>query len=396
MRRALLWILAASLAVAVGYVVFVRSIGPRVTTTAVARREIVQKVVVSGRVLPLAKINLGTLTPGVVAAVDVVEGQSVKGGDTLLRLDDAETRAALASAKAQLAAASARLEQQQKIAGPVAIEAHRQADANLLAAQVAYERKRALLQTGAATQAEVDEAKRAFDVAKSASDATHVQAAGATGADHRLALATWSQAMAAVASAQVRLEQTKLVAPADAVLLARNVEPGDVVQPGRVLLLLARKGETLLSVSPDEKTLGALRLGLPAKASADAFADKPFDAVITFLAPAVDPARGTIEVRLRVDSPPAFLRPEMTVSVDIETGRRGDALIVPNEALHDVGTTPWVIALVDQRTVRRDVKLGLRGLGVTEITDGLAEGQSIVLPGSAEVPLGRRVRAASR
>lgn len=392
MRHAIVWVLVVSIAPALGYAGYVRAIGPKVPTTTPARREIVQKVVVSGRVMPLAKISLGTLGAGVVSVVDVTEGQSVKAGDALLRLDAAEPRASLAAAKAQLAAASARLEQQQKIAGPVALETHRQADANLLAAQIAYERKLALLQTGAVTQSEVDEAKRAYDVAKSTADATHMQAAGAAGVDQRLALANWSSALAAVATAEVRLEQTKVFAPADAIVLARNAEPGDVVQPGRVLLLLARKGETLLSVSPDEKTLGALRLGQRAQASADAFPDAPFAAEIAFIAPAVDPARGTIEVRLRVPAPPAFLRPEMTISVDIEIGRRANALVVPNAVLHDVGTNPWVTVVSDHRTVRRDVKLGLRGLAVTELLSGLDDGEVLVLPSS--VALGRRVRPA--
>lgn len=391
MRRALLLALTAILAV-IGWLVYVKAIGPRVATATAARREIVQRVVVSGRVMPLSKINLAVLSPGTVASVHVIEGQSVKAGEPLLRLDDAEARASLAAAKAQLDAASARLESQQKIAGPVALEVHRQADANLLAAQVAYERKLALLKTGAATQQEVDDAKRAFDVAKSSADATHLQVKGALGAEQRLAFASFSQATAAVATAQVRFEQTKLAAPADALVLARNVEPGDVVQPGRVLLLLAKKGETLLSISPDEKTLGSLRLGLVADVAADAFPDKPFKAEIVFIAPAIDPARGTVEVRLRVPTPPEFLRAEMTVSVDIETGRRPAALVVPNEALHDVATSPWVVALSAEHTVRRDVKLGLRGVGMTEILQGVGEGDLLVLPGTAPVALGRKVR----
>jgi HlyD family secretion protein len=394
MRRTLLGALASVTVLAAGYGVYVRAVGPSVTTVAVARRGLVQKVVVSGRVMPLATVNLGALTAGVVASVEVVEGQTVTAGETLLRLDPAEPRASLAAARAQLAAASARLEQQQQIVGPVALEADRQADANLLAARIAYARALKLLASGSSTEAEVDEAKRAYDVASSTATATRAQAVGAAGPDRRLALANWSHAKASVASAEVRLEQTKLSAPADSTVLKRAVEPGDVVQPGRVLLLLARKGETWLSIGPDEKSLAGLRLGLAATAAADAFPDSPFRAEVAFIAPAVDPARGTIEVRLRVPSPPAFLRPEMTVSVDIEIGRRAAALVVPNAVLHDVGTSPWVTVVVDHRTARRDVTLGLRGLGVTEIAAGLAEGE-LVVAGTSPVAWGRRVRTGS-
>ncbi len=94
-----------------------------------------------------------------------------------------------------------------------------------------------------------------------------------------------------------------------------------MVQPGRTLLVVARDGPTQLSVLPDEKNLAFLRLGQPATASVDAFPDRVFPARVAYIAPAVDLSRGTVEVKLDVPDPPPFLRPDMTVSVNVEVGR---------------------------------------------------------------------------
>jgi HlyD family secretion protein len=100
-----------------------------------------------------------------------------------------------------------------------------------------------------------------------------------------------------------------------------------------------------------------------------------------------------VEVKLRVPQPPAYLRQDMTVSADIEVGRSAGALTVPARAVHDAaGGAPWVLRLNGGHAERRAVTLGLRGNGVAEILSGLADGDTVVLAGNAEVAAGDRVR----
>ncbi|RTL37390.1 MAG: efflux RND transporter periplasmic adaptor subunit, partial [Rhodocyclaceae bacterium] len=86
---------------------------------------------------------------------------------------------------------------------------------------------------------------------------------------------------------------------------------------------------------------------------ADAYPARPFDATLYYLAPAVDPQRGTVEIRFRVPAPPDFLRPDMTVSVETITGRRDATLVLPSEAVRDLdGGKPWVLIARDGVAVR--------------------------------------------
>ena len=113
----------------------------------------------------------------------------------------------------------------------------------------------------------------------------------------------------------------------------RDVEPGDLVQPGRTLLTIARSGSSEILLPLDEKSLAPIEHGQSARIIADAYPDRVLTAKVSFIAPSVDTARGTIDVHLDLQEPAAFLRQGMTVSVNIETGRREQALVLPNDAL---------------------------------------------------------------
>ena len=88
----------------------------------------------------------------------------------------------------------------------------------------------------------------------------------------------------------------------------------------------------------------ALKRCQKARASADAFPQDAFDAVVSYIAPAVDPQRGSVEVRLRVPAAPKILKPDMTVSVDLTVAAKPKALTLPTDAVRGVTSeTPWVL-----------------------------------------------------
>ena len=203
------------------------------------------------------------------------------------------------------------------------------------------------------------------------------------------------QARASLLAARSRLAYTTITSPSDGVLIDRDVERGDVVQPGKALMVLSPAGETQLVLQIDERNLGRLALGQKALASADAFPAQRFAAELAYINPGIDAQRGTVEVKLRVPQPPAYLRQDMTVSVDIEIERRPGALALRAEAVRDAsGTQPWVLVVQQGRALRRPVKLGLRGEGWVEVLAGMKEGDWIVPAPDAGVKPGQRVRAA--
>jgi HlyD family secretion protein len=177
-------------------------------------------------------------------------------------------------------------------------------------------------------------------------------------------------------------------------VLLRDVEPGDVVQPSRTLLVFAADADVQLVFHADERNLASIRLGQTALAAADAYPQEVFEATVDYVAPSVDPQRGSIEVRLAVAKPPAFLKPEMTVSIDLEVARKQHALVVDSEVVRDAATArPYVLAVEDGRVARRDVRLGIRGDGASEIVSGVTDGAELIIPDGRRLAPGARVRA---
>jgi HlyD family secretion protein len=345
------------------------------------RTGIAQHFVASGRVRVATRVALTAETGGRVLEVTVNEGDRIRAGDRLLRLDDREARAAVAEARAALNQAAARVDQVQQVSAVVAGQAAREAAVALERAETELARVRTLAAAGAVAAATLEDAQRAVDVARAQRDAAEARdaATGREGADLSLAEAAVEQARAAVASAEARLARTRVTAPHDGQVLARAVERGDTIQTGAVLFELAADGVTELVIEPDERHLAWIRIGQEARASADAFPRDTFGARVSYIAPAVDPARGSVEVRLRVPDPPAYLRPDMTVSVDLEVASKADVIAVPSEAVREGDAEAFVFVVGDGRARRRPVSLGIRGEGHTEITRGLEEGTAVVL-----------------
>ncbi len=381
---------------AIPIVLLVRARGPQVPTTIARRGDLEQHVVASGRVMPPARVTIAANVAGLVLVVAQVEGQHVKRGDLLVQIDDAEARAQVAQSKAAVEQARAKVDQLRRVGAIVANQSLNQAQANLDKAQADLARAKTLVASGSFAHVELEEAQRALDVARAQRNAAEAQQLGAApmGADSRVALSALLQAQAQLAGAEVRLSQTSIVAAQDGVLLTRSVEVGDTVQPGRALMTMAADGDVELVFQPDERNLATIALGQSAKASADAFPQDVFDAAVSYIAPSIDPARGTVEVRLRVTKPPAFLKPDMTVSIDLTVATKTDVLVVRSNAVRGLATpSPWVLVAVDGRAARRDVKLGIQGDGSLEIASGLAQGDEAILPDGNEVHPGQRVRA---
>jgi HlyD family secretion protein len=147
----------------------------------------------------------------------------------------------------------------------------------------------------------------------------------------------------------------------------------------------------------DERFLDQLRTGQPASVVADAYTDQRFAARVISIAPSVDAQRGSVEVKLALTGDaPDYLREDMTLSVEVETGRRESALVLPLAALRTAADAEQAeVMVVDAGRARlRVVRLGLRTLAAVEVVDGLTSGEQVLL-GTA-VQVGQRVRPQAR
>ena len=408
-RRSIFFLAALAVLIAVG-VAWWSNRAPAVAGASVTKGPLVRTLQFSGRVATVSRVDVGSTVTGRVVQVDVAEGAQVKKGDVLVRLESDELRAARDQAQANEQQAAARLAGLRSTGRSSAQAAVAQADSVLLAARADLQRTQELVAKGFLSEAKLDEARRGADVALAQQMNARAQSAANAdrGTDVAQAQAQLALANAATAAARARLTQTVVLAPADARVLTRVVEPGQIVQPGRALFSLALTGPVQLVAQVDERYLEQLQVGQTASVLADAFPQARFAARVQHISPLVDAQRGAVEVKFALpQAPPAFLREDMTLSLEVETARRDSALVVPVAALRgDLSNTaalrgdlPSTAALHGDsvliarngRVEERKVRLGLRTLEAVEVLEGLAVGD-IVLTGPAPKP-GSRVQA---
>ena len=325
-----------------------------------------------GRLEASVTATVAAELPGRVDAVLVRAGDSVAAGDALLRLDADVAREQYRAATALAASAeegvrSARAEQ----AGAEVHRAERQAD---------YERI-APLAGGAVSAAEVAAARAALDRAS-----TDLERAAA-----RLAQAE-SQAAAAAADRQVArraLDELVLRAPVTGVVVARDVEPGDIVGAGAPLIRLADPATLEVVAYVDETVMEGIRIGLPAEVSFLSTTGRTSTGTVRSIGREVDPDTREVELWIALAQPPArwAIGQRVDVRVETEPGTTGTA--VPTEMISWAGAEAGVYVVDAGRARWVPVELGRTGYDRVEVAGGVSPGDTILAP--AGVRAGARV-----
>jgi HlyD family secretion protein len=369
-------------------------LGPQVQTEAVQRHDLLQTVVASGRVETPHRVNIGAQITGTVARVPVTEGQVVKAGDVLVELVGTELQSARRQAQQAVLQAQNRLRQMNELQGPVVQQTLRQAQASLDTAWASWQRNQALFEQGFIGQAALDESRKALALADAQAQAAQQQVTStrAGGAEHSLALGAVLEAQANAEIVNAKARYAVIQAPASGQLIGRNVEVGDVVQAGKVLMTLSPEGAMQLVVQIDEKNLRLMALGQQALASADAYPQQPFKAQVAYINPGINAQTGAVEIKLDVLEPQQNLKQDMTVSVDLVVARKPQVLALQVGRVNEIsGASPWVWLVQAGHVVRRPVRLGLRGGAWVEVLEGLSEGDAVITSPTA-LREGQRVR----
>jgi HlyD family secretion protein len=388
------WVMLAVVLVAGAVAYVVTRPKPVAVDIMIAKREDVQtSVVASGRVLAPARVDIGSTITGRVQRVAVREGARVAEGQLLVQLEQTELAAAVSQARAARERARARVASVASLALPTARESQSQAESNVTLAAREFKRSQDLLAKGFISQSRVDEAERQLQVARSqlASATSQVSAQSSQGAEAQQARQQLAEAEAALDLAQAKLAQTEIRAPAAGVVLERLTEPGDIAQSTRRMMTMALDGPARLIVQVDEKNLPLLQAGRTALAAADAFPTERFEAQIAYISPGVDAARGTVELRLEIPKAPAFLKSDMTVSVEVAGPLLKQIVLVPSDIVHQLQSdAPYVVLDRGGLATKAPVRIGVQMQGKAQLVSGVEAGARLVL--TRDVEPGVRLR----
>lgn len=192
----------------------------------------------------------------------------------------------------------------------------------------------------------------------------------------------WQAAQASLRRAEALRNYSQLVAPADGVVLRRDGERGQFIPAGQTVYTLACCAPLRVAAEVDEEDIARVKVGMPVVMRSDALPERLFDGTVSEITPKGDPVARSYRVRVRFQEAAAMdvlgsagVRSGMTMDANLVIARREHALLVPTRALQ--GNKVW--AVQQGHAVVRTVKLGAKGTERTEVLEGLAEGDRVVI-----------------
>jgi HlyD family secretion protein len=288
------------------------SAAPSYSTQAVARGNLTLSVTANGTLQPTRSINIGSELSGTVTKVNVDVNDRIKKGQVLVELDTGKLSDQILRSRAALAAANAKLAQ---TAATV-----KEAQSGL----ARFEEVARLSGGKVPSQAELDTARAAVDRAA---------------ADQASARAGVADAQAALSTDSINLGKASIRAPADGVVLTRNVDPGNAVAASLQAVTLFTVAEDLtqlrLQVAVDEADVGSVSTGQAASFTVSAHPGRKYPAKVTRVAFGSTVTENVViyPTQLEVDNGDLSLRPGMTATATITATQRENVLLVPNSAL---------------------------------------------------------------
>jgi RND family efflux transporter MFP subunit len=322
----------------------------------------------SGYVITRARyITVGTKILGQIVAEPIEEGKHVRKGDLLARIDDRDYRAQLEQAVAD----------------------HDLALANVKLDEAQLARARALVKEGYQSQNDLDVAINAAEVAR----------------------ATVVKAKAAIDYARFYLDQCRIVAPIDGVVLQKYREVGSTINYGgdiqagggaTDIAQLADTDDMRVEVDINESDIAKVVMGMPAKIVPDAYQDQSFDAKVVKIYPEADRQKGTVKIEVRFDHPDMrIIKPEMSAKVSFlaaaaaASEQQQPLVLVPKKAIVGSPSAPEVWVVHDTTISRVPLLLGREFQGGLEVKQGLSGGETVVVAPPDNLKDGQEVVAHS-
>jgi HlyD family secretion protein len=382
------WILAAAAAGAI-LIAAVASRGPSgapVQTARVERRDLVVALLCDGVLEPAPGGERTATEAGAVAAILVRDGQRVRRGQALVRLESPELAQAARAARASALEVS-----EERARAEAEVE---QAKREALHGQQTAEADRRLLARSAISRTTVEADELAASEAAGRWKAAQARLASLAGEGaSRLSIST-----ASAQDLDRRVEALTIRAPADGVVYGLPRKPGERVTAGQVVASVADPAHLSVRARVDEPDLPRVASGQRLIVTFDGLPDRRWEGRVVSVPTGVREAGGRQvgEVLGEISDSRLSLPPNASVNVQIVAGEKASALAIPRAALFREGERRYVYRLESGRARRRGVSVGLIGLNEVEVTSGLAERDVVLLPGSTPLSDGLRVARASR
>ena len=361
------------------------------------------EILAVGTILPHQEIIITPKLSGKIEKIYVEEGNLVKAGDILVKLDQSDFILAVKQAEASLRTAQANLAHLLAGARVEKIEqakaALHQSQANLINAEKEYQRMKQLATIGAVAERQLDAAIAQYESAvaqvKQAQEQLDMLRKGPTEEEIEIARAQVSQAEAGLAVAKKNLKDTLMEAPFSGLVTARYVDEGVQIYtaPKTDILKLTDVGRIKVRVPISERDFRKVKVGIPAECKMDALPGEIFQGRITRIIPEINPVSRNFDLEVEIPNPHLRLKSGMFAMICLFVGQKVGVSISREILITDLVTgVSYVFVVEGDQAVRRRLTLGERSGLLIEVLEGLKEGETLVIRGQNRLQPGSKVK----
>ena len=318
----------------------------------VTREAVEDQIMVVGSLVGAATVDVAPNVSGRLREVHVRIGDQVTQGQVVATVDDREILQQVRQAEAAFEVAGATV---------------RQREADLEFARTNVERSRSLFDRQLLSRQDTDNAEATFQAAQ---------------AQLELGRALYDQAGARLEELRITAADTRIVSPVNGFVGKRYLDPGAFVSSNAPVVSIVNIGLVRLVVNLIENDLRLVHVGTPGVVEVDAFPGERFEGSVARLAPVLDPATRTAEIEVEVQNPDFRLKPGMYARVLLTVGERGNALVVPRNAVVSIEGTRGVFVVDGAEARFRRVTTGIENQERSEVLDGVELGEVIVTTGA--------------
>jgi HlyD family secretion protein len=354
----------------------------------VERGDITRSVVATGRIEPIAKVEIKSKANGIIEELKVEVGDIVKPGQVLAELDKENLAARVREAKAALMGAESNLKAAVAMLAKNKVEAE---GPDVTFTKRNFERSERLLKEGVLPQQTYDDTRSAYEQALNRQNIARAQLP-VSEAKVTQAEAEVAQAQAAVDRAEEELNYATIRSPIHGMVLSRDIEIGSPVSSllnmgaaATLVMMLGDISQVYVRGKVDEADIGVVKLGQPSRIKVETFKDKTFDGKVTQISPlGVDKDNVvTFEVKVSINNPGGELRANMTANAEIVLEEHKAVLLVPESAvIYDTqrnASVEFPAPGAPKGREKRPIKTGISNGTRTEVTEGLREGEKVIL-----------------
>ena len=343
---------------------------------AVKRGPISAEVLGTGTLESRVQATVSSKIGGRLVALHADQNDTVRKGQLLAELDDAELRQQVQIAEASLAAVRAGVE---RADAEIA-----RAKATVQQTKLENDRNAELRPRGGVSQHELDKSVETHKVAQ---------------ADLDRAMAAKIESQRQIVTAERTLDyqkqllgEARILAPFDGLILQRDRENGDVVVPGTAILQIISTGTLWISAWVDESAMAELVVGQPARIVFRSEPDAGYEGKVARLSPQADRETREFLVDVSVERLPRIWAVGQRAEVFIRTASLEDTLQIPPDTIAWRGGVPGVYAKINGKAQWRPVKLGIRGQSDVQVVEGLSTEDVVLSPAGTPLTDGRSVR----